>query len=212
MRALRLVLLVLAACPPSVDETDRPAAMLTAALVVLDTSAAPSDGKVAVIAELAYNGTVVDAGGNATVSCNGVPLGFGGIGYEGRVPLAASYAFVHTRAGVTSTALVTAAARPVVTAPASGDLVTRTSSLTVRYQAGAGARVRATASDGATAVAGSDQPDTGTYTGVDTSGLRPGAGTVGVTRDIEAVLTGTGFASARSTVTTSSVDVPVTWR
>jgi hypothetical protein len=213
MRALPLALL-LAACPPSQQEVDEPAANLDLSLAVVDTDPTPADGMVAVIAQFELSGEVVDLDGAATVTCNGVALENSGIGFEGRVPLLAaggSYTFVHTRRGTATTVTVSAPPRPVVVTPAAGAHVTRTKSLSVTYQPGSGSGVRASAGDDTTGVLGSNQPDTGTYTGLDVTSLHPGAGTVGIIRDVATTPAGTGFKSARSTVSVASVDVPVTW-
>jgi hypothetical protein len=214
MRALRLLVIACAACPPSTQEVDAPASSLDLVLSVVDTTATPSDGKVAVLAQFSKDGPTADLGAAAKVTCNGVALTFGGVGYEGRVPLVppgGSYGFVHLRAGTSTTATVIAPPRPVVLSPGAGSAVTRTRSLTIHYQAGAGSSVRATASAGMTAVGGSDQPDSGSYTGLDVTSLRAGAGTVGIVRDLPATLSGTGFRSAEVTFTVASEDVAVSW-
>ncbi len=214
MRSLVPLLALLAACPPSTQEVDQPAASLDVILSVIDTTANPFDGKVAVVAQFSFNGDSVDLGGNATVACNGVPLTFSGIGYEGRVPLlaaGASYTFVHLRGGKSTSATVIAPPRPVLLSPMAGATVTRSSSLTLTYQAGSGSSVRASASDGTTAVGGDDEPDTGSYTGLNVTSLRAGAGTIGLTRDLPGTLQPTGFRSAHTELTTGSIDVAVIW-
>src|SRR5262249_58666985 len=71
MRTLRLLVLLLAACPPSTQEVDVPASSLDLDLIVADTAAAPSDGKVPIVAQLSYNGDSAELGGGATPASHG---------------------------------------------------------------------------------------------------------------------------------------------
>jgi hypothetical protein len=215
MRALPLSLLLFTACPPATLEIDEPASSLDLSLSVIDTAASPADGKVGIVVQISKGGEVADLGSNAAVGCNGVPLSFGGIGYEARVPLVAAggkYTITHTRTGVTTSVSATAPPRPVVLTPTAGSMISRASKLTLTYQAAAGTSVRAAASDGMTSVGGPDEDDSGTYTGLDVSALRAGPGTITLTRDQNVNVEGAGFRTATSTFTISSIDVAVTWK
>lgn len=195
---------------PTVDEA---ASNLDVKATVLDTTQNSSDGKVPVVAQFFLNGKMVQFGGSATVTCNGVNLTFNGLGYAERVPMVAqggSYKIVYTRGGSSTTLTATVPQRPVVISPAANSTVTRSPSLTITYVSDGGSGMRGSAGDGSTGIGGNVQPDNGTYSGFNVSSLKAGAGTLGMTREITSTPGGTGFKSAQVSYSTG-IDNKVTW-
>jgi len=205
--------LVLGSCdcnPPAT--VDAAASSLDVTIGVLDTTQNSSDGKVPVVVQFLLNGALVQFGSNAQVTCNGVTLAFNGLGNAGRVPMVPpggtyTVSYIH---GGTTTAAVVAPARPVITSPAANSTVTRTNNLTISYVADGGVGVRPSAGDGSTGMSGSQQPDNGTATGLNVTSLHPGAGSVGLVREIKGPIGGTGFKSATSDYSVG-IDEKVTW-
>jgi len=217
LRATGLFLVLLVSfngsCPPP-SVVDEPASNLSATLTVVDITESPSDGKVPIIMQFFKNGKYVQLASNITVSCNGVNLPLGGLGYAERVPLVATggkYICVYSRNAVNSQINVTVPARPVVTAPAQGATVARSNNLTINYAADGGTGITGSGSDGATSVGHDTQNDTGTYTGLDVSSLQAGPGTVSITREFKNNIPGTGFISVEVKYTTSRTGNNVTW-
>jgi hypothetical protein len=209
------LLLTLPSCHPP-EVVDLPASALDVTISVIDGTPTPTDGKVIVAAQFSSAGKVVQLGSAATVTCNGVPLVWNGLlgAHAQRVPLVAvggAYTVSHVRAGVTTTTTLVVPARPVILSPATGATVTRSASLTITYAPGSGTNIRGSAGDGATGLSGNQQPDNGTYTGLDVTSLKVGAGTVGLTRELTATLTGSGYHSAKTSYTTGAADTPVSW-
>lgn len=181
---------------------------------IIDDDPAPADGKVPIVVQF-YRGTqFVELASNSVVICNGVPIPWSTVGYTARVPLVApggSLAFVHSRTGVTTQAVVKVPPRPVLTSPMEGELLGRLAPLTLHYAASSSAGVRPGASDGKTALNGNEQPDNGTAT-LDVGMLGAGAGTVQISRRVVSTPTGTGFASVLATYTIVSPVTRVTWQ
>jgi hypothetical protein len=206
---------MLSACEkPAV--VDLPASALTTTITVIDTDDSPSDGKVPIVVQFFSAGKQVELAGNATVSCNGVAMGWTGglLGYGERVPMVpagGNYACVHHRNGVNATVNIAAPARPVITSPSSGANVARSNSLTIQYVPDGGTKVSASAGDGSKGLGGNDQADTGTYTGFDVTTLAAGPGSLGLTRDLTLAPGGTGFQSAKIAYS-SGADITVTWQ
>jgi hypothetical protein len=208
---LSLLLLLTACTPPPV--VDLPASDLDVKLAVIDTDASPSDSRVPIVVQFFSAGRFVELAGNATVTCNGVTMSWNGLGYAARVPIVAvggMYQCSHVRNGVTTTASVTVPARPVFVSPTQNATVARSTSLTITYVPGSGTGVRASAGDGTIGRGGNVQPDNGTYTGFDVSSLNAGPGSIGLTRELTIVASGTGFSSAEFEYSSGS-DINVTW-
>ena len=202
-------------CPPPAV-VDEPASNLTIKISVLDIESPPSDGKVAMVVQFFSGGKYVQLAANATVTCNGINLPLGGLGYAERVPLVGpggTYHFVHSRGGVNSQVNVTVPSRPVITSPAAGAHVPISNSLTITYVADGGTGIGASAGDGSTGVGTGTvlQPDNGSFTGFDVSALHAGAGSIGITRQFINNIPGTGFAAAEVTYQCGSPQTNVTW-
>lgn len=196
--------------PPTVDKA---ASELELKVFVLDTDETPSDGKVPVIMQFYVGGKYVKLSSTATLSCNGVILTDKGLGYGERVTMVASggsYTFRHSRSGVNTTVSVTVPPRPVFISPVDGASVTRTTSLTITYVPGGGSGIRGSAGDNSMGKSGNQQADSGTYTGFDVSDLTAGPGRMGLVREFERTIPGTGFASTESTYS-SGTSINVTW-
>ena len=199
-------------CPPPAV-VDEPASNLTATVTVVDVDETPSDGKVPIVIQFFKAGKYVQLASGATVTCNGVNLPLGGLGYAERVPIVApggSYNCLHSRAAVNSPINITVPARPVITAPAAGSTVTRSNNLTINYAADGGSGIRGGGGTSSTSQGHDLQNDTGTYTGLDVSGLGAGPGTVYITREFTSNIPGTGFISVELKYS-SSKSINVTW-
>lgn len=180
---------------------------------IIDLEPAPADGKVPVVVQFFDGGAYVQLGATSSVTYNGVALGWNGLGYAERVPIVAaggSITIAHLRGGVTTQLTVAVPARPVVMSPASGASLPRTS-VELHYIAATSAGIRPSASDGATGVNGTEQPDTGTAM-LEVSTLHAGAGTLGLSRRITSMQSDTGFASATATYTIFSAPTAVVWQ
>lgn len=205
-----------AGCEPA-PIVDVAAADLDVRVSLLDLEEAPSDGTVLATMQFFQGADDVELSSGTSITCNGVPLPYNGLifAHAGRVPLVAegdSYEFLHSRAGVDTTLLLTVPARPALVAPTDeGATVAITSDLTIAYTPGAAAAVRGSAGDAATGIAGDEQPDDGSYEGFDVSDLVAGAGSIGITRIFRDTPSGTGFASAETTYE-SGASVDVTWQ
>jgi hypothetical protein len=205
--------LVLNACKPA-DTVDKPASELDVKAHVVDTEENPSDGKVAVVMQFFFDGKYVKLAGNAAMTCNGVTLTDNGLGYAARVPqqpVGGTYTFQHSRGGVNTTAAVTVPARPVFSPPTvQGATITRTANFTIFYVPDNGKAVRGRASDGTNSVNNS-QDDDGTHEGLDVSGFNAGPGSLGLTREYEDPIGGTGFHSAERNYS-SGKSIDITWQ
>jgi hypothetical protein len=197
--------------PPATVDT--PASNLDLKVTVIDTTATPSDGKAPVVAQFLLNGAVVQFGANAQVTCNGVALTFNGVGNTGRVPMVTpggTYSVVYSRGGTSTTLNITVPSRPVIVSPAANSTVTRSSSLTITYVADGGSAVRGSAGDGSTGLGGNHELDNGNYTGFNVSSLKAGPGSLGLTREFQNAVGGTGFKSAQVAYSVGS-EIKVTW-
>lgn len=207
------IFFLLAACKPA-DTVDKPASDLDVKAHVVDTEENPSDGKVAVVMQFFFDGKYVKLAGNAAMACNGVTLTDNGLGYAVRVPqqpVGGTYTFQHSRGGVNTTAAVTVPARPVFSPPTvGGATITRTTNLTIFYVPDNGKAVRGRASDGTNSVNNS-QDDDGTHEGLDVSGFNAGPGSLGLTREYEEPIGGTGFHSVEKNYS-SGKSIDVTWQ
>lgn len=215
---LPALLAALAGCVDrSASETmsvDVPASQLSLEPSIIDSDPAASDGMMPVVVQFFHGNDFVQLA-NASVMCNGVAMPWGGLGYAARIPIPAAgsnLVFVHTRAGMTAMAKIKVPARPVITSPASGAVLTRSSSFAIDYVPSSSVGVRPSASDGTVGVDGAEQPDVGKAY-VDVSGLHPGAGAVSIAgRFLSTVAAGTGFQAVVATYTISSADITVTWQ
>lgn len=193
--------------PPAT--VDQPAANLDLTVTVIDTGSQP-----AIVAQFLLNGSLVQFGGNVSVTCNGVALVWNGLGYAGNVPVVPSggtYTLVYTRNGSSTSMALIAPPHPTVTSPGSGATVARSTNLTITYVADGGSGIRGGAGDSSTGLGGNSEPDTGTYTGLNVSQLHAGPGSVNITRDFSPTVNGTGFKSAKGKISVNSAEVPVTW-
>jgi len=191
---------------------DGPASDLEVQITILDDQYGYSD--VPVLAVFHYSGKMVQIGSSAQVTCNGVELKWTGLAHGARVSRLAvggKYIFNYSWNGTTTTIEITVPAPPVVTSPTNNSTVTRTNNLSITYVAGNGVGVRGSYSDGSTAIGGSPglQPDNGIYTGIDGTELKPGPGSVGVTREYNQTVPNSGFKSAEYTYDTSSASVKI---
>jgi hypothetical protein len=190
-----------AACNKPVSPADTSPGALDVKISVLDIY--PQNNDLAVVMQFLSGGQVVQFSGGETVTCNNVTLPFNALfsGYSDRVPQVApggKYRFVYTRNGTPTTVEVTAPARPVILTPAAGAQVTRTTSMTIGYVAGSGQAVTGGASDATSSAGGAgpnEQPDNGQYTGLNTTTLAAGTGSVSVARILRFPDTSTAFKS-----------------
>ena len=192
---------------------DVPASQLSIEPSVIDASPSPSDGMLPVVVQFFHGNEFVRLA-NTAVMCNGVTLPWGSLGYAARVPVPAagsSMVFTHVRGGTTTMATIKVPPRPVITSPAAGALLTRTTNLAIGYMPSTSAGVRPDASDGTVGINGSEQSETGTAY-LDVSMLHTGAGTVSVARRFVSLPAATGFQGVVVTYTISSPDTAVSWQ
>jgi hypothetical protein len=209
-----LICASLLACGPT-PVADPAASSLSVTITVVDTEDPPSDGKVPIVVQFFTGSTMVQLASTTGVSCNSVGMTWNGLGYGARVPLASpgtTYSCTHTRNGVNSTTTLTVPARPSILTPTNGASVARTSSMTITYVADGGTGMRAVASDGMTAQGGAHEPepDNGTFTDLDTSGMQAGPGTLGIVRELSFAGSGSAFQSVTVKYSTGA-HVNVTW-
>jgi hypothetical protein len=210
--------LILAGCTGCQQPTtvDAAASALDVKISVLDVAEVPSDGKVIVVMQFFQGSSTVEMASNITLKCNGVALPWNGLmfGHAERIPIqpvGGTYSCTFTRGGLTTTANVTVPPRPVFVAPTiAGASLARSSSFTIRYIAGSGTSVRGGANDASNA-ANNSQSDDGTHDGLDVSAFVPGPGTLSITRTLEGVLSGTGFASAKTKYDTNKT-IAISWQ
>lgn len=195
---------------------DRPASDLGVKITVIDSVENPSDGKVPVVMQFFSQGNFVKLSGNATVTCNGVPLVDNGLGNAARVslqPQGGTYIFQHSRNNVNTTVNVAVAPRPVFQTPTTaGATVPRNNNLVIHYVAGVGSAVRGSATDG-TNSKNNSQPDDGTHEGMDVSAFNAGAGELGLVRTLTDTQHsgGSGFANVESKYETGK-RIDITWQ
>lgn len=192
---------------------DVPASQLSLEPSIIDSDPTPSDGKLPVVVQFFKGNDFVQLA-NTAVMCNGVTLPWGALGYAARVPVPAagsSMVFTHMRGGTTTMAMIKVPPRPVITSPAAGAMLARTTNLAIGYVPSTSAGVRPDASDSTGAFNGSEQSETGTAY-LDVSGLRAGAGTVSIARRFVSLPAATGFQGVVVTYTISSPDTAVTWQ
>lgn len=212
---LLMVSVCVAACNVTVANPDNPSpSTLDVTIQVLD-EAASTDGKNLVTMQLLSSGTIMQLTHGETITCNGTPINSNGLAYVGSVARAAvggTYQFVYTWNSGSAAITLAVPQRPVVTSPTAGATVTRTTSLTINYIPDSGSGIDASAGDGSSGVDRNiNEPDNGTYTGLDVSQLHAGSGVLAITRIFESTLPGTGFKSVKTTYRSSSVGVQVTW-
>lgn len=192
---------------------DVPASQLSIEPSIIDSDPTPSDGMMPVVVQFFHGNEFVQLA-NTLVTCNGVTLPWGSLGYAARVPVPAAgstMVFTHVKGGTTTMATIKVPSRPVLTSPTAGAMLTRTTNLAIAYVPSTSAGVRPDASDSTTAVNGSEQSETGTAY-LDVSMLHPGTGTVSVARRFVSLPTATGFQGVVVTYTISSPDTAVTWQ
>lgn len=215
------LLTVVAACAAGCVDTsaaqpevvDLPAAELSFQPSILDDDAAPSDGMVPVVAQFYHGNTFVKLA-SGTIACNGVALPWSDLGYSARirVPSAGdSLVFVFTHSTATTQVTIRVPPRPVVMSPPSGAVLARSTNLAINYVPAISAGVRPGASDTMVGLSGSEQADSGVAY-LDVTGLRAGAGTVGLSRRYLTTSAGSGFQGVIATYTIASADVDVTWQ
>lgn len=212
---LALVLVSGGSCDPVTPPDTSPGA-LDLKVIILDLTPTPSDGKVIVGMQFMSGGQVANVGTNVA-TCDGVNLtqnALLGNAYAERVPLRApgqQYHFAYQHGGTTVTVDVPAPARPTITSPAPNAQVARSTTFTVTYPPGSGAAVIVSTDSSQGSNEHGEQPDTGTYGNINTTGVAAGAGSVALKRVFRQTLAGTAFKSATSEVTTMSGRVPITW-
>lgn len=204
----------LAACDTTVTPADTSAGKLDVRISVIGSGA--SGSTLPVVMQFLSNGSAVQFTAGETVSCNGVTLDFNGlvVAYAGRAPVlppGGTYTFVYKRMGTNTSVVVTVPPNPVILTPAVGATVIRTASLTLTYVPDSGASIRGGAGDPATGLSGNTQPDTGTYTGLNVTSMKPGPGTVDIVREFVLSPLSTGFKSAQTTYDASGTNA-VTWQ
>ena len=180
-----------------VNAVDVPANQLTIEPTIDDEDSAPADGKVPVVVQF-FEGTEFVKLSSATLTINGVVMPYSSMGYAARIPIVASgnsMTFAYTRAGSTTQFNYRVPPRPTVTSPTANQVVARSANLVVNYLSANGQAVRPLASDASLGAIGNDQSDTG-MAFIDVTGLRSGAGTVGVVRRYVTTPPGSGFQSA----------------
>ena len=180
---------------------------------IVDADAAPPDGMIPVIVQFFQSNEYVKLS-SATLSINGVGVPYGSMGYATRIPIVAaggSITFAYTRAGSVTQFIYRVPSRPSITAPMVNEVVPRTINMMIMYSASTGQAVRPLASDGSLGTSGIEQTDNG-MAFLDVTGLRPGAGTVGIARRYVTTSPGSGFQTATVTYTITSLPVPVTWQ
>lgn len=211
-----LVLGAWAGCLDSGDikSVDAPAGQLSIEPSIVDSDAAPADGKVPVVVQFFQQNEPVKLA-SGTVSVNGVTLPWGTAGYTARVPIVppgSSLVFAYTHAGTTVQFPYQVPPRPTVVMPMVNDTVVRTLNLMITYVSSNSFGVRPIATDASgTGVAGGLQSDTG-MAFIDVSGMRPGQGSVGVLRHVVTTPPDNMFESATVTYDITSLPTPVIWQ
>jgi hypothetical protein len=215
--ALILVLAAWAACLDSslgeVKAVDVPASQLAIEPTIDDLDAAPPDGMIPVVVQF-FQGSQYVRLSTASLSINGVAVPYGSMGYSTRIPIVpsgGSITFTHIRAGVTTQLTYRVPPRPTITSPETNEVVPRRVNLMIMYVSASGQAVRPIAADGLAGTAGIEQSDSGMAL-LDVTGLRSGAGTIGLARRYVTSPSGSGFQSVAVTYTITSLPVPVSWQ
>jgi hypothetical protein len=212
--AMIMVLGAWTGCTESgVKAVDVPASDLVIEPTIIDADAAPPDGMIPIVVQFFRANEYVMLS-SATLTINGVAVPYGSMGYTTKIPIVAaggSITFTHTRAATTTQLTYRVPPRPTITSPAANEVVPRMANLMIGYVSGTGLGVRALASDSSLGASGVEQSDNGTAF-IDVTGLRPGAGSVGVARRYVASPSNTGFQAASITYTITSLPTPVIWQ
>lgn len=199
-----------AACAAE-DTADEAALNLAVHAALIDLDDAPADGRLAIRVEFFEGKTPIQLGPATPVACNGVTLGWDGLGYAGRVvALVPGGAYAISRGPRAAVIELPAMARPAITAPEPGAVVTRSATFTIRYVADNGAYVRPIASGPSSTRNGVEQLDTGSAT-IDASEVGAGAGRVALLREVELLDFDHPYAVSRVRYTLGTSH-PVTWR
>ncbi|HEX3477888.1 MAG TPA: hypothetical protein VHT91_22855 [Kofleriaceae bacterium] len=196
-----------------VKSVNAAASQLVIEPTIVDADAAPPDGMVPVVVQFFQSNEYVKLDA-ATLAIDGMAVPYGSMGYATRIPIVApggNITFTYSRGGTTTQFAYRVPPRPTITAPMANEVVPRSINLMIAYSASTGQAVRPLASDASLGTSGIEQTDNG-MAFLDVTGLRPGAGTIGVARRYVTTPPGTGFQSAAVTYTITSVPVPVTWQ
>lgn len=196
-----------------IKSVDVPASQLVIEPTIVDADAAPPDGMVPVVVQFFQSNEYVKLS-SATLSINGAAVPYGSLGYATRIPIVpsgGSITFTYTRAGSATQFVYRVPPRPTITAPVVNEVVPRAVNMMIMYAASTGQAVRPLASDASLGTSGIEQTDNG-MAFLDVTGLRPGAGSVGIARRYVNTPPGSGFQSAAVTYTITSLPVPVTWQ
>lgn len=197
-----------------VPSVDVPASQLGLEPTIVDATPTAADGKVPVSVQFFHANQFVRLG-SGVVSVNGVTLPWSTQGYTARIPIVAAggtITFEYVRGGTTAQAVYHVPPRPEVTTPTTNEVVPRSTNVTVTYVSATSSGVRPTAVDGgAITASGGEQSDNG-MAFLDASGLRPGPGSVSVTRRYVNSPSGSGFQTTAVTYSITSLPTPVTWQ
>jgi hypothetical protein len=172
---------------------------------------------------LTSNHIAMQLSGSDSLQCNGVtikgqPSDILGYHYEGSVPrvgVGGVYECVYSHAGARAVVRVPVQPGPTVISPKAGATLTRTGTLTITYEPGAGAGVSGEINQSQGLLGGvystySGQPDTGTYTMPVSSGLKPGPGWIVLYRSWVIAPSGTGLKSVK-VIDYSDTGIQVQW-
>ncbi len=196
-----------------VESADVPASQLAIEPTLVDSDAAPADGMIPVVVQFFQANQYVKLA-SATLTINGIAVPYGSMGYTTRIPIVPSggaITFTHIRAGVSTQFIYQVPPRPTITSPMTNEVVPRSVNLQISYVSANGLAVRPLAADASAGTTGVEQSDNG-MAFLDVTGLRSGAGSVGVARRYVTTPSGTGFQSATVTYTITSLPTPVTWQ
>ncbi len=196
-----------------VKSADVPASQLLIEPTIIDSDAAPADGMVPVAVQF-FQGNEYVMLSSATLSINGVAVPYSSMGYTTKIPIVPSggaITFMHVRSGVTTQFTYRVPPRPTITSPMPNEVVPRSANLMISYVSANGLAVRPLAADGVAGTTGIEQSDNG-MAFIDVTGLRSGAGSVGVARRYVTAPSGTGFQAATVTYTITSLPTPVSWQ
>jgi hypothetical protein len=196
-----------------VKTADVPASQLAIEPTIVDADAAPADGMIPVVVQFFQSNQYVKLS-STSLTVNGVAVPYGSMGYTTQIPIVptgGAITFVHSRGGVTTQFNFQVPPRPTITSPATNETVPRTTNVTISYVSAGGEGVRPIAADAGIGTNGIEQSDNG-MAFIDVTGLRPGAGSVGVARRYVTTVRESGFQSAVVTYTITSLPTPVTWQ
>ncbi len=189
--AVLAVLLLTSSCAP-VRTVDRPAADLDIKIKLQNTGDS-TDNRFPVLVQFYLDGEYVKV--SREVWCDGVPLAETATGYAARVQRRSVGNTHQVVYGGSTTVDILVPTRPEFISPSDGETVMRSTDLTVDYVSMGSDRVRMSAGDGSTGIAGGAQSDTGVYDGLDVSGLSAGPGSLILVREVDQTLWGEGFHS-----------------